>query len=70
METVVYRKRTVASALMMLLALALGASGYLLVGLNQKGELPATWIPAVTIWFTMGIVAWGVTRWRLPYADP
>ncbi len=67
---VVYRKRTFASGLMMLFALVLGASGYLLVGLNQNGELPPTWIPALVIWFALGSVAWGVVRWRLPYADP
>lgn len=70
METVVYRKRTAASALMMVFALTLGASGYLLVGLNQTGALPATWLPALVIWFGLGAVAWGVVRWRLPYADP
>ena len=70
MEAVVYRRRSVASALMMLFALALGASGYLLVGLNQTGALPATWMPALAIWLGLGAVAWGVVRWRLPYADP
>lgn len=70
MEAIVYRKRTLASALMMLFALALGASGYLLVGLNQDGAPPALWVPALAIWFGLGAVAWGVVRWRLPYADP
>lgn len=51
MEAIVYRKRTLASALMMLFALALGASGYLLVGLNQDGAPPALSVPALAIWF-------------------
>ena len=70
METVVHRKRTPASALMMLFGLALGASGFLLVGLNQTGALPDRWPFALAIWFGLGTIAWGVVRWRLPYADP
>ena len=70
METVVHRKRTPASAFMMLFALALGASGYLLVGLNQTGAPPADWPSALGVWFALGVLAWGVVRWRLPYADP
>lgn len=69
-EVVVYRKRTVVSALMMLLALALGFAGYVLVGVNQNGTLPSTWPQALGAWVGLGVIAWGVTRWRLPYADP
>ncbi|WP_232547375.1 FtsW/RodA/SpoVE family cell cycle protein [Propioniciclava soli] len=82
-EVVVRRQRSVASLLMMLLALALGASGYLLVHLNQDGALPPDWLMSVGplqfsgpwyvgvgAWFALGLVAWGVTKWRLPYADP
>ena len=69
-EILVHRKRTGTSAFMMLFALALGASGYLLTTLNQKGELPVTWPFGLAIWFGLGALAWGVTRWRLPYADP
>lgn len=69
-EVVVYRRRTVVSALMMLFALALGSAGYLLVGLNQDGQPPQQWPEALAAWFALGAVAWGVTRWRLPYADP
>ncbi|MFT3876051.1 MAG: FtsW/RodA/SpoVE family cell cycle protein [Propioniciclava sp.] len=82
-EVVVHRKRTVSSALMMLLALAIGAGGYLLVALNQTGTFPADWIMSfgpwqfggpwyagVAGWFAIGGLAWAVTRWRLPYADP
>ena len=69
-EVVVYRRRTFASAAMMLFALALGAGGFLLVGLNQNDVLPPDWPAALGVWFGLGAVAWGVTRWRLPYADP
>ncbi len=70
MDAVVYRKRTVASALMMLFALGLGSSGYLLTGINQHGAPPQDWPIALGAWFGLGALAWGVTRWRLPYADP
>lgn len=70
-EVVVYRKRTVVSALMMLFALALGASGYVLVSMNQnEGALPEGWPTALAFWFGIGAFAWGIVRWRLPYADP
>ncbi|MDN5570569.1 MAG: FtsW/RodA/SpoVE family cell cycle protein [Propionibacteriaceae bacterium] len=82
-EVVVHRQRSVASLLMMLMALALGASGYLLTNLNQYDALPRDWLmtvgPAqfggpwyvgVGAWFALGLLAWGITKWRLPYADP
>lgn len=69
-EVVVYRKRTGVSFLMMLFALALGAAGYLLTALNQYDALPEIWPIALGVWFGLGLVAWGVTKWRLPYADP
>lgn len=70
-ELVVHRKRTVVSALMMLFALALGCSGYLMVSMNQSaGALPEGWPAALAVWFGLGALAWGVVRWRLPYADP
>lgn len=91
-ETVVHRRRSVTSLLMMLFALALGAAGYVLVDLNQYGTFPGDWVltianfgtadnPAplafsgpwfvgVAAWFALGLAAWAVTVWRLPYADP
>ena len=61
-ETVVYRRRTVVSALMMLFALGLGFGGYLMVGLNQNGALPEGWTTALAVWIGLGGVAWGVVR--------
>lgn len=70
-DQVVYAKRTVTSLAMMLFALALGVSGYLLVNLNQfDGVLPADWPLAVGLWAGLGLLSWLVVRWRLPYADP
>ncbi len=83
-EVVLPRTRTAASAAMMLFALALGAGGYVLVALNQNGTFPADWLMTIgggvqfggpwfvgiAAWFALGGIAWGVTRWRLPYADP
>lgn len=81
-EIVVHRRRGITSLLMMLFALALGASGYLLVDLNQYGTFPADWqmtspfslsgpwYVGVAAWFALGLAAWGATKWRLPYADP
>ncbi len=67
---VVHRKRTVVSFVMVVLALALGLGGYVLVGLNQDGELPPDWTAATAVWAGLGLAAWAVVRWRLPYADP
>lgn len=83
-EVVVPRTRTGASAAMMVFALALGAGGYVLVALNQTGTFPADWLMTIgtglqfggpwfvgiAAWFALGAITWGVTRWRLPYADP
>ena len=82
-EVVVYRRRTVVSLVMMLFALALGAGGYLLTSLNQNGTFPADWLMSagplqfggpwylgLAAWFALGLACWGVTAWRLPYADP
>ena len=69
-EVLVYRRRPVVSLVMMLFALFLGAGGYLLTGLNQTGSLPTNWIAGCAIWLVLGLVAWTVTRIRLPYADP
>jgi len=69
---------------MMLFALALGAGGYVLVALNQNAAFPADWVMTIgagiqfggpwfvgiVAWFALGAITWGVTRWRLPYADP
>ena len=82
-EVVVYRRRAVVSLVMMLFALALGAAGYVLTSLNQNGTFPADWLMSagplqfggpwyvgVAAWVAIGLACWGVTRWRLPYADP
>ena len=67
---VVHRKRTIVSFVMVAFALALGVGGYVLTGLNQDGALPADWQLGAAAWAALGLVAWGVVRWRLPYADP
>ncbi|MFV0452331.1 MAG: FtsW/RodA/SpoVE family cell cycle protein, partial [Propioniciclava sp.] len=83
-DVVVPRQRTLVSAMMMLFALTLGAVGYVLTDLNQEGTFPADWqlpLPGdldvsgpwylgVAAWFVLGLTTWGVTKWRLPYADP
>lgn len=83
-EVVVPRQRTLVSLFMMLFALGVGAGGYLLTDLDQYGTFPADWqLPTigpnpisgpwyvgVAAWFALGIGAWAITKWRLPYADP
>ncbi|HOA88489.1 MAG TPA: FtsW/RodA/SpoVE family cell cycle protein [Propioniciclava tarda] len=69
-DVVVYERRSVASFTLVVFALALGLGGYVLVGLNQDGQPPADWPLAVAVWAGLGLVSWGVVRWRLPYADP
>ena len=82
-EVVVHRRRTGTSLVMMLFALALGAAGYVLTSLNQNGTFPADWLMSagplqfggpwfvgVAAWFALGLLCWGITVWRLPYADP
>lgn len=63
-------KRTLASAGMMLLALALGPAGYALVGLGQTGQPPADLPLVAGIWAGLGVLTFLVVRLRLPYADP
>ena len=82
-EVVVHRRRTGTSLVRMLFALALGAAGYVLTSLNQNGTFPADWLMSagplqfggpwfvgVAAWFALGLLCWGITVWRLPYADP
>lgn len=69
-DLTVYGKRGLASAAMMLFALALGLCGFAMVGLDQSATLPADFVPAAIVWGVLGVAAWGVVRWRLPYADP
>ena len=69
-ESAAYSKRTFASLAMLLFALGLGIGAFALVGLNQDGKLPGNFMTASILWLGLGLVSWGVVRWRLPYADP
>ena len=65
-----YRKRRGTEAVMLALAAALGASGYLLTHLNLDARLPDEWPWAIGILLGFAILAHAVVRWRVPYADP
>ena len=69
-EVVVYRKRRGIEAVMLALAVALGASGYLLTHLNIDGRLPDEWPWPIAILLGFAVVVHVFTRWRVPYADP
>ncbi len=69
-DVVVYKKRRGVELVMLVLALALGAGGYLLTHLNLDGKLPAAWPWAVGIVAALSLAAHAVVRCRLPYADP
>ena len=68
--TVTYRKRRTVELLLLVLAVTLGLSSYLLIHLNLNGTLPDQWPWVVGIWTTMALAAHLVVRWRTPYADP
>lgn len=55
---------------LLLLAVALGVSGYLLVGLNIEGTAPSELLPMAGTLAGIAVVAHLVLRWRAPYADP
>ncbi|MGC0272812.1 FtsW/RodA/SpoVE family cell cycle protein [Pseudactinotalea sp. Z1739] len=55
---------------LLLLAVALGVSGYLLVGVNIEGAVPSELLPMAGTLAGIALVAHLVLRWRAPYADP
>lgn len=59
-----------AEAGLLLLAIALGISGYMLVGLNTEEALPADLIPVSATLAAIAVLIHVVLRWRAPYADP
>lgn len=67
---VVYGKRRMAELLLLILAQALGLSGWFVTYLNQYNKLPDNWIAATVAWFGLGLIAHLVVRWRAPWADP
>ncbi len=67
---VVYRKRNNVGLFLLLLALALGISSYVLVGIGIDRTPPANWPWVTGIWAALGLVAHLALRFRLPYADP
>lgn len=56
--------------LLLLLAQAVGISGYLLTHLDVDGHLPAAWPYVLAVWFAVGLATHFVVRRKLPYADP
>ncbi len=69
-EVVGYRRRRGVEAFMLIFAIGLGMSGYLLTHLNQDAALPPQWPYALAILAAIGLALHLVIRWRLPYADP
>ena len=69
-DVVSYRKRRGVEAFMLVFAIALGISGYLLTHLNQDAELPDLWPWALGGLTAIGLSVHLVIRWRIPYADP
>lgn len=67
---VVYRSRRTTELLLLLLAQAIGYSGYLLTHLDIDGHLPGSWGWVLAAWLALGIATHMVVRLRLPYADP
>lgn len=56
--------------LLMLLALTIGVSGYVLTVLNRTGELPANLALHIGLLVVFAIVAEVLVHWLTPYADP
>ncbi len=69
-EIVAFRKRRGVELVMLVLGMGLVTAGFVLINLNLYGELPQRWWWGVGIYVGIGLVAHGVIRWRVPYADP
>lgn len=69
-EVVVFRKRRGVELVMLILAMGVVTSGFVLVNLNRYGLLPERWWWGVAIYAGIGLIAHGAIRWRIPYADP
>ncbi|MDN5725221.1 MAG: FtsW/RodA/SpoVE family cell cycle protein [Propionibacteriales bacterium] len=67
---VIHRSRRNIELLLLLFALGIGFSAYLITGLNLYGELPTNWLAAAGVWVILGAACHAFTRWRIPYADP
>ena len=69
-DVVVFRKRRGVELVMLLMGSIVTVLGYALVNLNISGALPSGWYWGVGCYVLIGLIAHGVIRWRIPYADP
>ena len=69
-DVIGYRKRRGVEAFMLVFAIALGVSGYLIIHLNRDARLPEEWPWAVGVLLAIALAVHLVIRWRIPYADP
>lgn len=69
-DVIVYRRRRNVEFALILLAQALGFSGWVIASLNLHGAFPAMMAPVAGLWFGTGLAAHLVVRFVLPYADP
>lgn len=56
--------------LLLMVAWAIGAAAYVLIGLNRGTGLPPHWLAGPLVWGLLVLAVHLVVRWRARYADP
>ena len=64
------RRHHVAGFSLLVLAVAVGVSGFLLVNLNRTGEIPSDWGRQIGVFVAVAVAVRLVVAFAAPYADP
>ena len=69
-EVVIHHRRRNVELFLILFAQTFGLAGWVITTLTLHDALPPDLWRVAGMWFTMGIAAHAVVRWRIPWADP